>query len=158
MIGFRDNEKKTKAVCADHPYSKRKSKDEGSADKSDAENDSSADEAPHKRIKVDAVRTVTNQRTGVPVTGSSASDDSCQSQPAKTPPYSSGSQIPTTPTMTPSSAIATLGKPDKTSTPFSMDNLLKDVINKDVKDAKVSFSVEGGILSKLDELDKTSGA
>ena len=89
----RDYDKKSKAICADHPYSKRKAKDEG-GEKSDQDNDSSADEAPAaKKVKVDA-RMVTNQRTGVPVTGSSASDDSCQSQPAKTPPHSAGNQLP----------------------------------------------------------------
>ena len=159
---FRDYDKKSKAICADHPYSKRKAKDE-SGEKSDQDNDSSADEAPvAKKVKVDA-RMVTNQRTGVPVTGSSASDDSCQSQPAKTPPHSAGSQLPSTPTPTPVPSVAstTLTKPEKSSTPFSMDNILRDVINKDLLDegadgkgAKdAGMPTKGGILSKLDELD-----
>ena len=157
---FRDYDKKSKAICADHPYSKRKAKDE-SGEKSDQDNDSSADEAPAaKKVKVDA-RMVTNQRTGVPVTGSSASDDSCQSQPAKTPPHSAGNQLPSTPTPAPSVASTVLTKPEKSSTPFSMDNILRDVINKDLLDegadgkgAKdAAMPTKGGILSKLDELD-----
>ena len=158
----RDYDKKSKDICADHPYSKRKAKDE-SGEKSDQDNDSSADEAPAaKKVKVDA-RMVTNQRTGVPVTGSSASDDSCQSQPAKTPPHSAGNQLPSTPTPTPAPSVVntTLTKPEKSSTPFSMDNILRDVINKDLLDegadgkgAKdAAMQTKGGILSKLDELD-----
>ena len=159
---FRDYDKKSKAICADHPYSKRKAKDD-CGEKSDQENDSSADEAPAaKKVKVDT-RMVTNQRTGVPVTGSSASDDSCQSQPAKTPPYSAGSKLPSTPTPTAAPPIAsTMTKPEKSSTPFSMVNILRDVINKDLLDEGADGKgakdttmppTQGGILSKLDELD-----
>ena len=158
---FRDYDKKSKAICADHPYSKRKAKDD-SGEKSDQDNDSSADEAPAtKKVKVDT-RMVTNQRTGVPVIGSSASDDSCQSQPAKTPPHSAGGQLPSTSTPTPPVASTTMTKPEKSSTPFSMDNILRDVINKDLldegaggkkaKDATMP-PTKGGILSKLEELD-----
>ena len=162
LYRFRDYDKKSKAICADHPYSKRKAKDE-SGEKSDQDNDSSADEAPAaKKVKVDA-RMVTNQRTRVPVTGSSASDDSCQSQPAKTPPHSAGNQLPSTPTPTPAPSVAntTITKPEKSSTPFSMDSILRDVINKDLLDEGAdgeganyaAMPNRGGILCKLEELD-----
>ena len=80
---------------------------------------------------------VINQRTGVPVAGSSASDDSCQSQPAKTPPHSSGTQAISTPTTpAPSGAGKVPVKPGQSSTSFSMDNILSNAVTKDFSDDK----------------------
>ncbi len=75
---------------------------------------------------------MTNQRTGVPVIGSSASDDS-QSQPPNTPPHFALSHMNATTVPSAASKVAAKSSPSTMS--FSMDTILENAIRKHVKEA-----------------------